>query len=421
MPIIKFIHCADLHLDSPFQGLTTKEPSLADRFKHATNEAFVKIIDLCLAEKADFLTIGGDTFDGADRSLCAQILLRDQFERLHKANIPVILVAGNHDPLSDWLTEIRFPKNVHLLAGDKVEKVPIKKDGKVITTIYGITYKVRDVKENLSLKFQAKEKDVFSIGLLHANVGARKEHAPYSPCTISDLKAGNMDLWLLGHIHTPEVICKDPFILYPGNIQGRHINEDGPRGCYLIKVDSNYKISYEFKPVQNILWKQEEINIKEITTSLELVDLLSGKCEEELSNLTKDEKGIVIRWKLTGSSSLYHELTMTDKIEETKEILIERFFNQTPFIFPESIRLLIKPDKKTEDFVNQENFIGDFLRLAGQVKDDEQMKNELLEMLNQPLSSRTIKKYLEERNEKELLAILEGSVDLGMDLLSGNK
>ena len=420
-PIIKFIHCADLHLDSPFQGLTTKEPSLADRFKHATNEAFVKIIDLCLAEKVDFLTIGGDTFDGADRSLCAQILLRDQFERLHKANIPVVIVAGNHDPLSDWLTEIRFPKNVHLLAGDKVEKVPIKKDGKVITTIHGISYKVRDVKENLSLKFQAKEKDVLSIGLLHANVGARKEHAPYSPCTISDLRAGNMDLWLLGHIHTPEVICKDPFILYPGNIQGRHINEDGPRGCYFIKVDSNYKTSYEFKPVQNILWKQEEVNIKKITTSLELVDLLSDKCEEELSNLTKDEKGIVIRWKLTGSSSLYHELTMTDKIEETKEILIERFFNQAPFIFPESIRLLIKPDKKTEDFVNQENFIGDFLRLAGQVKDDEQMKNELLEMLNQPLSSRTIKKYLDEINEKKLLTILEGSVDLGMDLLSGNK
>lgn len=418
---IKFIHCADLHLDSPFQGLTTKEPSLADRFKHATNEAFVKIIDLCLAEKVDFLTIGGDTFDGSDRSLCAQILLRDQFERLHKANIPVIIVAGNHDPLSDWLTEIRFPKNVHLLAGDKVEKVPIKKDGKVITTIYGISYKVRDVKENLSLEFHASEKDTVSIGLLHANVGARKEHAPYSPCTISDLRAGNMDLWLLGHIHTPEVICKDPFILYPGNIQGRHINEDGPRGCYLIKVDSSYKISHEFKPVQNILWKQEEINIKKITTSLELVDLLSDKCEEELSNLTKDEKGIVIRWKLTGSSSLYHELTMTDKIEETKEILIERFFNQAPFIFPESIRLLIKPDKKTEDFVNQENFIGDFLRLAGQVKNDEQMKNELLEMLNQPLSNRAIKKYLDEINEKELLTILEGSVDLGMDLLSGNK
>jgi DNA repair exonuclease SbcCD nuclease subunit len=319
------------------------------------------------------------------------------------------------------LTEIRFPKNVHLLAGDKVEKVPIKKDGKVITTIHGISYKVKDVKENLSLKFQAKEKDVFSIGLLHANVGARKEHGPYSPCTINDLKAGNMDLWLLGHIHTPEVICKDPFVLYPGNIQGRHINEDGPRGCYLIKVGSNYKISHGFKPVQNILWKQEEINMKKITTSLELVDLLSEKCEEELSNLTKDEKGIVIRWKLTGSSSLYHELTMTDKIEETKEILIERFFNRAPFIFPESIRLSIKPDKKTEDFVNQENFIGDFLRLAGQVKKDKQMKKEFLEMLNQPLSNRAIKKYLDEINEKELLTILEGSVDLGMDLLSGNK
>lgn len=230
-----------------------------------------------------------------------------------------------------------------------------------------------------------------------------------------------MDIWLLGHIHTPEVICKDPFILYPGNIQGRHINEDGPRGCYIIKVDSNCKISHEFKPVQNIVWKQDEINIKNIMTSFELADLLSDKCEEELSNLTNYEKGIVIRWKLAGSSPLYHELTMTDKIEETKEMLVERFFNQTPFIFPESIQLLIKPDKKKEDYVNQENFIGDFLRLAKKVEDDDQMKNELLEMLNQPLSNRTIRKYLDEVNEEELLTILENSVNLGMDLLSGHK
>jgi DNA repair exonuclease SbcCD nuclease subunit len=394
---------------------------LADRFKHSTNETFVKIIDLCLAEKVDFLTIGGDTFDGADRSLCAQILLRDQFERLHKANIPVIIVAGNHDPLSDWLTEIKYPQNVHLLSGNKVEQVPIEKNGKLITTLFGISYKMREVTENLSLKFQAKEENTVSIGLLHANVGSKKEHAPYSPCTITDLKASNMDIWLLGHIHTPEVLCDDPLILYPGNIQGRHINENGPRGCYIIKIDTNRKISHEFRPVQNILWKQKEINIKDIMTAIELADLLSDKCEEELSKLTNDEKGIVIRWKLTGSSPLYHELTMTDKIEEIKEILVERFFNQIPFIFPESIRLSIKPERKREDYLNQENFIGDFLKLAGKVENDDQMMNELLETLNQPFSNRTIRKYLEEVNEEQLLGILEDSVNLGMDLLSGDK
>ena len=418
---IKFIHCADLHLDSPFQGLTTKEPSLADRFKHSTNEAFVKIIDLCLTEKVDFLTIGGDTFDGADRSLSAQILLRDQLERLEKTNIPVIIVTGNHDPLSDWLTEIKFPKNVHLLGSDKVDRVPIEKDGKTITAIFGISYKVSDVTENLSLKFQAREMDTVSIGLLHANVGSRKEHAVYAPCTINDLKSGNMDIWLLGHIHTPEIICEKPLILYPGNIQGRHVNEDGPRGCYIIKIDPDRKISYEFKPVQTILWKQEEINIRNISSVIELADLLSDKCEEELSNLSDNENGIVIRWKLTGPSPLYHELTMTDKIEETKEILVGRFFNQDPFIFPESIRLSIKPERKKEDYLDQENFIGDFLRLAGKTENDDQMKKELLQMLNQPLSNRTIKKYLEEVNEKELLAILEDSVNMGMDLLSGDK
>ncbi|MCP5007624.1 MAG: DNA repair exonuclease [Planctomycetes bacterium] len=423
---IKFIHCADLHLDSPFQGLMIKEPALAERFKASTNEAFVKIIDLCLEESVDFLTIGGDTFDGVDRSLRAQILLRDQFERLQKAGITVIIVAGNHDPLSEWVMEIGFSPNVHLLSGDKVDVVPIEKSGNIIAKICGISYKVRETRENLSLKFLGGactrlSEEAVSIGLIHANVGARPGHEPYAPCTINHLRAVGMDMWLLGHIHTPDVICNDPFMLFPGNIQGRHINEDGPRGCYLIKVDANKRILHEFRPMQNIVWGNEEVNLEDTSTLLELVELLSERSERQLSNLANNERGIVTRWTLTGASPLYHELTMPDKIDEVKEILVESFFNHSPFLFPESIRLSVRPVVERADFMDQESFISDFLRLAEKVEDDAQMKSELLEILNQPLSNRVIRKYLTEKKEAELLNILDASVDLGMDLLSGQK
>ncbi len=414
-----FIHCADLHLDSPFQGLSIKEAALAERFKDSTNEAFVQIIELCLAESVDFLTIGGDTFDGVDRSLRAQILLREQFGRLQKVGIPVIIVAGNHDPLSEWVMEIGFPPNVHLLSGDRVEAVPVEKSGNIIATIYGISYQVRDTRENLSLQFQGEGSDCLSIGMLHANVGARAAHEPYAPCTINDLRSTDMDMWLLGHIHTPEVICRDPFMLYPGNIQGRHINEEGPRGCYLISVDVNRKVSYEFRPVQNILWRHEAVNVENTSTLLELVDLQSDRSEEQLSNLTNGERGIVTRWTLTGASPLYHELTIPDKVDEVKEILVERFFHHSPFLFPESIRLSVKPVIERTDFMNQESFISDFLRLAERGSDDAQMKAELLELLNQPLSNRTIRKYLTEKGESELLKTLDEAVDQGLDLLSG--
>ena len=398
-----------------------KAPSLADRFRHSTNDAFIKIVDLCLSEHVDFLTIGGDTFDGVDRSLSAQILLRNQFERLHKADIPVIIVTGNHDPLSDWIEGIKFSENVHLFAGNQVENISIKKNGNVPATIYGISYKISEVEENLSLKFHSETRDAISIGMLHANVGSRTEHAPYSPCTISDLKSCNMDVWLLGHIHTPEIICREPLILYPGNIQGRHINESGPRGCYLIKVDSDHKISYEFKPVQNIIWKSCDINIENISSLLGLTDILSERCEGELASLTNGEKGIVVRWKLMGFSPLYHELTMPGRIEEIKESLVERFFNQMPFVFSESIRLCVKPVINKQDYTNQENFIGDFLRLSERAKNDNQLKKEILDILNQPLSNRTIRKYIEDINETGLSDILEDSVNMGMDLLSGHK
>ena len=98
MSIIRFVHAADLHLDSPFKGLSDVQPEIAARLKNATFDAYQNIIDLCISERVDALLVAGDVFDGADRSLRAQLRFMDGLRRLHEAGIRAFICHGNHDP-----------------------------------------------------------------------------------------------------------------------------------------------------------------------------------------------------------------------------------------------------------------------------------------------------------------------------------
>jgi len=76
-----FIHCADLHLDSPFEGLQQVAPALARLLRDPTFQAFDQVINLALEHRVDFIIVAGDVYDGADRSLRAQLRFRDALAR----------------------------------------------------------------------------------------------------------------------------------------------------------------------------------------------------------------------------------------------------------------------------------------------------------------------------------------------------
>src|SRR6185295_19947190 len=107
----RFVHCADLHLDSPFRGLGEVSPALQSVLCEATFQAFERIVDLTIKREADCLLIAGDVYDAADRSLRALTRLRHQFERLAERGISVYVCHGNHDPLSGWGARFNFPEN----------------------------------------------------------------------------------------------------------------------------------------------------------------------------------------------------------------------------------------------------------------------------------------------------------------------
>ena len=234
---LRFVHTADLHLDSPFAGFSANAPGdVTAALRDATFEAYDAIVELCLAEHVDALLVAGDIYDSSDKSLRAQLRFIDGLKRLAAAGIRSFICHGNHDPLDGWEAGFATPVGCHRF-GDAVEVVPLDPADPGRAAIYGYSYPRQRVTDNVARQFQRTDDAAFAIGLLHANVGADTGHERYAPCTVDDLAATGMDYWALGHVHTRQVLRSNgPAIVYPGNPQGRHPNELGARGIYIVDV-----------------------------------------------------------------------------------------------------------------------------------------------------------------------------------------
>ena len=138
MPNLRFVHAADLHLDSPFSGLRSLAPdNVTSALRQATFDAYENIIDLCIAERADALLIAGDVYDGADRSLRAQLRFVDGLRRLDAAGIRSFICHGNHDPLNGWEARLDLPQGC-VRFGDDVTGESVFPDEPDRATVYGM-------------------------------------------------------------------------------------------------------------------------------------------------------------------------------------------------------------------------------------------------------------------------------------------
>ena len=254
----RFLHAADLHLDSPFTGLAAAAPvEVAEMLRDATFGSWRRIVDLAIEQRVDFVLVAGDVFESANRTLLAQVRFRDGLVQLSDARIPSFVVTGNHDPLSGWEPSVAWPPLAYRFPAHEVTSVPVRRGGgeaePELARIHGISFHVRDVTENLALRFRRDPGAPFSIGLLHANVGSNPAHAPYSPGSIDDLRAAGLDYWALGHIHKPAILSEgNPAIVYAGNSQGRDPIEADARGCMLVSVrdDGVPRVEHRAMPSQ---------------------------------------------------------------------------------------------------------------------------------------------------------------------------
>lgn len=387
---ITFIHAADLHLDSPFKGLSDMPPELFGEMKNSTFEALHHLVDAAIEHQVDFVLLVGDLFDNERQSLKAQIRLRNAFERLQEHGIPVYMSYGNHDFLKGNVHRVTYPDNVHIFPDETVQSFFYGKNGKPMAKIYGFSYVERSVTENKTGEFSIEDDDVpFHIAMLHGSVQGNADHAPYAPFNLSDLLRKDFDYWALGHIHKRQVLKTDPYIVYPGNTQGRHRKETGEKGCYLVQMtDSGTDIS--FIPLHSIEFTALTVDVSDVDDVFQL--------EKEL---------VVAGGKLASSTPQLLDVTLNSSLEKLTDwrtdgkladmiaIINETLTNQTPwqYIFHTSVQA----EKKltSAETAYGEHFPGElnktFAETAG------------VEHLHELFRHRQARKFLEVPEEEEMM------------------
>lgn len=249
---MKFLHAADLHLDSPLRGLEAYEGAPVEKLRGATRRALENMVRLAIAEHVDFLLIAGDIYDGDWPDYGTGMFFAGRMTELREAGIPVVLISGNHDAASEITRCLPLPETVHRLSDSRAETVRFEHAG---VAVHGRGFAQRAAPDDLSAGYPAALEGYLNIGLLHTSADGRPGHAPYAPCTVEGLRGRGYDYWALGHVHTYEALWRpDPWIVYPGVLQGRNIRECGPKGCVLVEAQDGRIVRVEPRAVDVLRW-----------------------------------------------------------------------------------------------------------------------------------------------------------------------
>ena len=415
---IRFVHAADLHLDSPFTGLKAAAPAdVANALYHATFDAYENIINLCISEQVDALLVAGDVFDGADRSLRAQLKFVEGLKKLDTQGIRSFVCHGNHDPLDGWQARLDYPPGCRRF-GPEWEAVPVFEDPDR-ALIHGISYRKRDVTENLALRLGNVDPGPFSIGLVHGNVGNNPEHGAYAPCSLDDLAQSGVHYWALGHVHTRQVLNEQgPTVVYPGNPQGRHPNETGARGVYLVEVDDGGKVGLKFRPMATVRWERLQIDIDPFKTEQDLLNAL----HEGMQGVVDGAGGqsVVVRVRLTGRGELNRNLRRPNAIEDLVEAINQEWAERSPFVWCERIEDASASPFDRQARLKGSDFLAEVLRTADRAKTDPELLSKLGAGLSDLYQHHRFRRYLSKSapGEEETAALVEEAEAVAVDLLA---
>lgn len=301
----RFIHAADIHLDSPLSGLSRYEGLPAERLRRATRDAFDNLIDTAIDEAVDFVIIAGDLFDGDWRDMSTGLYFARAMGRLNDADIRVFILKGNHDAESLVTKSLPWPANVSIFGSRAPETIDLPELG---VALHGQSFATGAVVEDLSANYPAPIPNRFNIGVLHTALGGYAQHQTYAPCSVQGLSAKGYHYWALGHVHAQEVIAHDPFIVFPGNLQGRHAKETGPKGAMLVDVSDDLSAALKPLELDVLRWIRTEADC---TDAAELPEI-HGRIRSQLIKARDEEAGdreAVFRLTLTGQTALSGLLT----------------------------------------------------------------------------------------------------------------
>ncbi|CAI6048642.1 metallophosphoesterase family protein [Cohnella sp. JJ-181] len=416
----RFMHAADLHLDSPFRGLSKVPYAVRERLKNSTLNALDKLVDAVLAEEMDFLVLAGDLYDAADRSLRAQLRMQKAMGKLAEARVQVFVVHGNHDPSGGRSARLEWPEAVHVFGTEEVGCRPAyTRGGELAAHVYGISYAEAAVRDNLALRYRKREGAPFHLAMLHGNIDGLEGHDNYAPCRLAELAAAGFDYWAFGHIHDRRVLHEYPHVVYPGNVQGRSIRETGPKGAYRVDVSEQGRISLAFRELSEVRWLVREVRLGAEDGEQALQDKLLEAAEE--ARRESEGRPSVLRLRLTGGGALLERLLRDREAESWTAELRDWLGSpdeRDDWVWIERIALEAGSVRAAAPDAAEDGFLGELLRLSAEAASDPAASRALLDEAAEPMRRHPkLRQWLDGRDAAQRAELIARAGELAAALL----
>jgi DNA repair exonuclease SbcCD nuclease subunit len=399
---MKFIHTADIHLDSPLSGLAAYKDAPADLLRTVTRDAFTRLIDVAIEESVDFMVIAGDLYDGTWKDYNTGHFFCREMGRLNKANIPVYLLYGNHDAESEMTKKLTLPANVHTFESRKANTFRIDA---LKVSLHGRSYKEVAIYDNLAASYPSPDVGWLNIGVLHTALGGYASHANYAPCSLAELGAKGYQYWALGHVHEHAILQRDPWVVFPGNLQGRHIRETGERGAMLVTADASGIQTVERLLVDALRWHRVEVDATSAATLPEVTRLV-GLAFEQLITNSPESIYLSVRVVIRGKTSAHGELFGLEK-QLREDILGQAAALGINRLWVEKVCLETEPSVDAAQIATRSDAIADLQKYLAEAPTDAALLASLLEDL-QPLVDKMPMEVI--RGVPEIDAIRKGDM-----------
>ena len=373
-PKFRFVHAADLHLDTPFAAIGRVAPEIAARLRDASLEAFDALVAMAIEREVAFVVFAGDIYDAAERGVRAQLRFLRGVERLGECGIPVFVAHGNHDPLDGWSAMRKPPANLTIFGCDAVAANQVTRGGEVLAHVYGISYPCRDVTENLSLRFRRNGAPGLHVAVLHCNVGSQPDHLAYSPCSVADLTRAGMDYWALGHIHSHLVLADRPWIVYSGSVQAGKSSELGPRGAVLVEATGDSIDRVDFVELDRVRFAHVDVDISNEP------DLHSLQ-KKILGTAVSGSRDLLLTVTLTGRGPLHRDLRRPDAIAELLRDVRDELGVASPFVWMDRITDNTQAELDRAAIQRRGDFSADLIRMVDELSADPEALAALLPAL----------------------------------------
>ena len=363
---MKFIHAADLHVDSPLRGLDGYDGAPVARLRGASRQALIALVELALEQNVAIVLLAGDIYDGNWADFRTGLFFREQMLRLRRAGILVFMVKGNHDAESQITKQLPEVEGVHVFSAHKSETIDLEALG---VAVHGRSFPHRAVPEDLVPLYPDPLPGRFNIGLLHTSLTGREGHDSYAPTSVEALCDKGYDYFALGHVHAREVVRpSDPRIVFPGNLQGRHAKETGPKGCELVTVEGGVITAAEFIPLEVVRWHQFRLDV----TGLSSLDALARHFVGQARELVADARDRLhaVRLLIQGESAL-HRLEAEEPGSIAAAIQAATQDLEDTDIWIEQIRLDLQSPMDRTAMAGRADAVGEVVRLVDLVSTDE--------------------------------------------------